>query len=47
MMAETKEKSAIDRQSFRESKRGGNWAVFSLILGFCVLLFIITIIRML
>lgn len=46
-MDKNKGHEGIDRQSFREAKKGRNWAVFSAIFGFCILLFIITIVRML
>jgi|TARA_B100001540_G_scaffold300090_1_gene305198 hypothetical protein len=36
-----------DRKTFRNSKKGKNWALFGVIVAFCVLLFIITIVRML
>ena len=36
-----------DRKTFRNSKKAKNWALFGVIGAFCVLLFIITIVRML
>ena len=46
-MNTTKPTVASDRKAFRDSKKAKNWAVFGLIAAFCVLLFIITIVRML
>ena len=46
-MNTTKPTVATDRKAFRDSKKAKNWAVFGLISAFCMLLFIITIVRML
>ncbi len=46
-MAATKPTVNTDRKTFRDSKKGKNWVLFGAISAFCVLLFIITIVRML